>query len=912
MQYFGGGGMSVHSPHVFPVLSLCSAPDTTFGTLCPDIPEKSQRTRLMRRPYPFIHSILRIPFVKVAVLFAFAGAQVAQAQVDTSGTLRNDSSLFIVTPDTSAREQDIRAGSFTVGASDLDAEIAGQDVSGILRSSRDVFNATAGYNFGAARFRVRGLGGEYSPISVNGIVMNDLESGYASWSLWGGLNDVTRWSENRTGVSASRYNFGNIGGWSNINLRASQLRKGTRLSYAMTNRTYRNRAMGTYNTGMMANGWAFSMSGSLRWSDEGYVPGTFYNAGAYFLSAEKKINEKHSIGFVGFGAPIVSGRQGLAVAEAQSLTDDHYYNPNWGYQDGKKRNANVSNDHKPVLILSHYFKPDERTQWNTSLLYTFGRDGYTALNWYDAPDPRPDYYRYLPSYYDVTNPDIAADLTNAWENDPSSSQINWGQLYFANGKNLYTVRNAEGIQGNDVTGMRSKYIVEDRRADPTRIALNSVWSRELKEELKVTVGASYNSQKTHYFKVIEDLLGGDFWVDLDQFAARDSDDPNAAQNNLNTPNHVVRVGDEFGYDYDIKTNVANVFGQVEKKWRKLEGYAGVTLSSTTFWRDGHYQKALFPETSYGESEKQSFVTGGVKAGAVYKISGREYITANAAFMSNAPTARAAYLSPRTRDAVVDGLTTEKAFSGDIGYEVRMPRVKGRATLYYASTTDGIWSRSFYHDVYRTFVNYSMTGVARLNMGLELGAEVKLSPTWQLTAVYAEGQSLYNSRPSATITRDNSDTALAVGRTVYWENYRVGGMPQRAASLGLRYNAPKFWSLGANVNYFGNIYLDPNPDRRTAEALGNLVVEDPQWDALLEQTKLDNGITMDLFFTKSWRLKKKYRIGFNLSVSNVLNNTDLVTGGYEQLRYVPMEIDKFPPKLSYMYGRTYFAMVTLSF
>ena len=74
MQYFGGGGMSVHSPHVFPVLSLCSAPDTTFGTLCPDIPEKSQRTRLMRRPYPFIHSILRIPFVKVAVLFAFAGA----------------------------------------------------------------------------------------------------------------------------------------------------------------------------------------------------------------------------------------------------------------------------------------------------------------------------------------------------------------------------------------------------------------------------------------------------------------------------------------------------------------------------------------------------------------------------------------------------------------------------------------------------------------------------------------------------------------------------------------------------------------------------------------------------------------------------------------------------------------------
>lgn len=836
----------------------------------------------------------------------------AQAQTDTTRALRTDSSLLGTRPDTSVIEQDIRAGSYTVSASDLDADIAGQNVSGILRSSRDVFNATAGYNFGAARFRVRGLGGEFSPVSMNGILMNDLENGYASWSLWGGLNDVTRWAESRSGVSASPYSFGGISGWTNIDLRASQLRKGTRISYALSNRSYRNRAMATYNTGMMQNGWAYSVSGSLRWANEGYVPGTFYSAGAYFLSVEKKLNAKHSFGFVGLGAPTVSGRQGLAVAEAQTLTDDHYYNPNWGWQDGKKRNANVSNDHKPLFILSHYFKPDERTEWNTSVLYTFGRDGYTALNWYDAPDPRPDYYRYLPSYNEEEYPAIAAQMANAWRNDPNTSQINWAQLYFANGKNLYTVQNAEGIQGNTVTGMRSKYIVEDRRADPTRLAVNSVWSRDMGNQLKLTAGASYNSQKTHYFKVIEDLLGGDYWLDLDQFAARDSNDPNAAQNDLNTPNHVVRKGDEFGYDYDIKTNQANVFGQVEKQWRKVEGYAGITGTTTTFWRDGHFKKALFPESSFGNSPKQSFLTGGVKAGVVYKLTGRHYFTANAAFVSNPPTARTAYLSPRTRDAAVDGLTTEKAFSGDIGYEARMPRLNGRATLYFANITDGVWSRSFYHDVYQTFVNYSMTGVAQQHVGIELAAQAKLSPTWELTAVYAEGQYVYSSRPTATVTRDNSDTAIAVDRTVYWKNYRVGGMPQRAASLGLRYNAPKYWSIGASVNYFGNIYLDPNPDRRTAEALGNLVSEDPQWNTLLEQTKLDDGTTVDLFFTKSWRLKHKYRIGLNLSVSNMLDNTDLVTGGYEQLRYDPMQIDKFPPKLSYMYGRTFYAQVNLSF
>ncbi|MCB9178364.1 MAG: hypothetical protein H6590_02940 [Flavobacteriales bacterium] len=55
----------------------------------------------------------------------------------------------------------------------------------------------------------------------------------------------------------------------------------------------------------------------------------------YYLSAEHKINDKHSVSFSGFGAPIVQGRSGVAVQEAYDLAGTSYYNPNWGYQDGK-------------------------------------------------------------------------------------------------------------------------------------------------------------------------------------------------------------------------------------------------------------------------------------------------------------------------------------------------------------------------------------------------------------------------------------------------------------------------------------------------------------------------------------------------------------------------------------------------
>jgi hypothetical protein len=57
----------------------------------------------------------------------------------------------------------------------------------------------------------------------------------------------------------------------------------------------------------------------------------------------------------------------------------------------------------------------------------------------------------------------------------------------------------------------------------------------------------------------------------------------------------------------------------------------------------------------------------------------------------------------------------------------------------------------------------------------------------------------------------------------------------------------------------------------------------------------------------------------VGVNNLLNNKDIITGGYEQLRYDaqasasdPILVNKFPPKFFYAYGLNYFASVTLRF
>lgn len=822
---------------------------------------------------------------------------------------QSDTTVAPVAPDTSVTNRP-QTPVFTITSDDLDSELGAQDISGILQSSRDVFTAVAGFNFGSARFRIRGYDSENTLVTINGVLVNDLETGWAQWSSWAGLNDVTRWMQVKTGIGATRYNFGSIGGSSDINVRSSSLRKGIRVSYASANRAYRNRVMVTGSTGLMKNGWSFSFSGSRRWAEEGYVDGTSFDAYAYYLSAENKINEHHSVSFSGFGAPIVQGRAGVAVQEAFDLSGSNYYNPNWGYQDGKKRNARMTFDHKPMFMFSHFYKKD-KVDWTTSLFYTFGRDGSSGLNWFDAKDPRPDYYRYLPSYYQETDPTLFAQQQNLWSTNEAARQIDWDQMYFANGKNRYTVLNANGT-GESITGNRSKYILEEMRADPIRVGINSVWNKQIDDSRHLTVGGSINHQRTHYFKTVEDLLGGDFWVDIDQFADRDFNDTLISQNDLDRPNKVVEKGDVFGWDYYINTRLINAFGQYEKKWQNVEAYVGASLASTSFWRVGNVRNGRFPDDSEGKGAVNSFFNIGVKAGGVYKLTGRHFIAANAAYLNRPPATNVAYLSQRIHDKVIPGLESESVYSGDIGYVVRFPKVKGRATLYYSRIMNQVWSRSFYHDEYLTIVNYNMTGVDQINKGVELGMEANLTSTWQLTAVYAGGDYRYASRPTATITRNNSPEIFAADRTVYWKNYKVGGMPQTAASLGLRYNSPKFWFAGVNANWFGNIYLDPNPDRRTEPAVDNLVTSDPQWDALLTQEKLDDNVTVDLFAGKSWMFKNKYRVAFNLSVSNVLNNQDFKVGGFEQLRYDRMDVDRFPPKYSYLFGRNYFAMLTFSF
>src|SRR5690606_28363643 len=103
--------------------------------------------------------------------------------------------------------------------------------------------------------------------------------------------------------------------------------------------SYRNRLMLTHNSGMTTGGWAYSLSASRRWATEGYVPGTFYNGYSYYAGLSRRLGGRHLLSLFTLGSAIRRGKSAALTEEAVAISGSRFYNPAWGYQQGRKRSA---------------------------------------------------------------------------------------------------------------------------------------------------------------------------------------------------------------------------------------------------------------------------------------------------------------------------------------------------------------------------------------------------------------------------------------------------------------------------------------------------------------------------------------------------------------------------------------------
>jgi len=830
---------------------------------------------------------------------------------------------------------EVPAALITLSDNDFSEDNSSSEMtSGLLQSSKDAFMQASAFNWGQARFRVRGLDSENGTMMLNGMTMNKIYDGRPQWNNWGGLNNILRNQEFSVGTSASNYTFGGILGAQQITTRASLYRKGTSLTFSGSNTTYTWRAIGTYASGMNSSGWAYAVAAGKRWADEGYFQGTNFNADSFFISVEKKLNNRNSLNITGFYTPNSRGKNSANTSEVTSLMGEKY-NSYWGFQNGEKRNARIKNVEEPLLMLNHYFKIDAKTNLNSSVMYQFGKVGNSSIDYQNADSPDPVYYKKMPSYfsslYAKDQGQYSGEFTPDYENAAKNTiallenpQIDWESMYLANQKPTQ----------NGYEPAKSKYVLYEDRADDKTFAVNSNLNTQITPNISFDGGFTFRKLKSHNFQYLLDLLGGEYFEDIDPFYKG-----NLSQSDLQHPDRKVKKGDIYGYNYNLFANTLDLFTQFKFVYNKTEFYLAQSYAMTNYQREGLYQNGLYPTSSLGKSEKVNFENFGFKGGFTYKISGKQLLFFNAAHLTRAPSLRNTFSNSRLNNSIVNAIESENISSAEANYVYRSPKFKMRFTAYYTlikntSKTsffyaEGIFDNGAGYDATDAFVSQNLTHLDKKNTGAELSLEYQFSSTVKATLCAAYGKYIYSSNPNVSITndanaaKDGAQTTFDFG-SAYLKNYKQPGTPQQAYSFGMEYRDPKFWWLSANINYLAESYIDVSSISRTAQFYINPANSFPFPEAtsergneLLKQEKFDPVSLLNISGGKSWRIRKKY-IGLFVSVNNVFNSI-YKTGGFEQARNanfralnqdVSSGTPSFGPKYYYGYGRTYFLNLTI--
>ena len=753
----------------------------------------------------------------------------------------------------------------------------------IINSNSNIYASEVGYLFSPMRFRYRAFDQKYNDIYINGTPINDMESGQFRYSWVGGLNQQTRNMESALPFETNNFSMTGMGGSNNYNFRPASMPVGHRFTLSGANRSYTLRGMYTFNSGLNSKGWAFSANVTYRWANEGYVEGTFYNSLSYFLGVQKVFGDgRHSLSLVTWGNPTERASQGAGTDEMYWLANDRYYNPYWGYQNGKKRNSRVVHDYSPTALLTWDWKIDDETKLTTSLLGKYTMYESTKLNYNNSDNPHPNYWKNMPSsYYDVwdeTNttyrtPQALADWNRAydfWTSSKANRQINWDRLYYAN-------------QGAAAQGQDAMYYIQAKHNDALTLTFASTLNKQLGKDKQWNLGIVAATNKGMHYQTMEDLLGATTYHNINTYALgtydRNSDE---IQYDLNHRDAVVGVGDKFGYDYNLLVNNAKIWSSYTENFGILHYTFAAKLGYTSMQRDGKMRNGLAANNSYGKSKTAEFIDGGFKFNSSLNLGGGNTLTFGIGYEHRAPQARTAFASPEINNDFVTDLKNERIFSTELGYQFENAWLHANLNAYYSHMNHVTDWQNYYFDDINSFSYVSLTGIKKEYYGLEAGLRFKVTSAFDINLLGTINDAKI--RNNSHVRYMNSTSAEYIDEVVYNKGMRDSGTPLTAASLGLSYHSGG-WYIDLNCNYYDRIYLSYSPSYRSREDAkkGSVYDNDDNIKAsALEQAQGHGGFMLDGSIGRSIYLKRGM-LSINLMVTNILNNRNLCTGGYEQSR-----------------------------
>ncbi|MDB4297511.1 hypothetical protein N9901_02020 [Flavobacteriaceae bacterium] len=797
-------------------------------------------------------------------------------------------------------------------------EVADDEVSTIVgdfSNTNDTYLNILSFEFQGAYFSRRGFETDKLSFTLNGISQNSLYDNKPIWNNWSGINRIyssqTIEEPLRIGLN---YKTSGLGVRS-FSLQPSKYRAGTTFGYLSSNRFYENKIIASVNSRESKKGWRHRLTFSNRGGDRGFREGTSIFASNMTFSLEKQLNKKHTV----FSSVILNpSKRGMAAANTNEVLNlkGRNYNQNWGLQNNKIRNAKVAGVFQPIISLNHQYT-NKNIALKTNFWFQKGKTYRTRLDYTDAINSDPVYYQNLPSYF-LSRSTVDYELLYRKQQELiTNGQLNWERLYSVNSE-LSTTNKANA------------YVLSADVRDEQTIALNTVFTSRLSNKALLGVSTNYTRYTSDNYARIQDLLGGNYWLDVDSFTK--------SATNLNRPNRKVVVNERYKYSFTTSVNNIAVLSNYQYKKSHIEYGLEVGLEYRDYLRNGKYLYELNAD-SFGKSKKVSLFAKRIKVNTLFKLSPKNLLEFNFGYHEIPPGVATVFPNARYSNRELSTIQNENLTQISSSYICRNAILKAKLSGFYSVIKNATDIGFFFGQGFGTetensaFVQQELTNISTLHKGLEFGLDLDISDSYKLLTGFGIGNYSYANNPNLTVYADDSASVSDLGfengkkelGKAYLKNKKVAIGPHQGYSIALQYSDPNYWRLKLSLNHFRNNYIGVVPINYTSNFYSELDgseipgIVTNQINSLLEQEQLNNFTLFNISGSKSWKVNHSYVLFF-WNIQNVLD-TEFNSGGYASSRYVnynqqlensQREVPLFGTKYFIGNGATYQAGLYVSF
>ena len=737
-----------------------------------------------------------------------------------------------------AQERKTPVAVSTIRASEIVEKLGNQEFPELLNRTPSVYATKSGGGYGDSKINLRGFSSQNIAVMVNGMPVNDMETGKVYWSNWSGIADVTSAMQVQRGLGASKLAIASIGGTINIVTKASDMPESGTVSLAIGNDGY-NKELVAYNTGKTKSNWSTSLLLS-RTSGSMYADGTKFQGYNYYFALGYTPSEKHSFQFMITGAPQWHNQRRYEISIADYLKygsdgkPNRKYNSQWGYHNGEEYALYVNAYHKPVAMLNWDWNMDSSSTLNTVVYASLGRGGGAKL--------------------DDRN-------ISAYRNQDTG---------------LFDIDRL--VQDNAAAGLVKNYRVKDVNSHDWYGILSN-FNHKLNEHWSFNTGIDARYYKGYHYVVVNDLLGGKYVSDLSNknlTTARQIYNTVDISPNYNPFNsRLDPLEDRISYSSNGEVYWGGIFGQVEYSSKKLSAFAQWSSSVQGFQRVDDFLKegtlALTgkPESAMKTTTGYKTITGyNLKGGLNYNINEYHNIFFNAGYYSKQPLAAAVY--PNHKNFLNPNLQNEKILGLEAGYGLKYNGLNVGLNVYRTSWKDRYERNDKQKDTDNTRYMVELEGLQEIHQGVEVEANYRINDYVKLNGMFSLGDWYYKGNATArTFRSDNNEeytikSQQALGNTTnqfttYLDNTKVGETAQLTANLGVTVNPIKNLKFDLNWQYVNDLYarLDVNTfSNKTSAEKGVL--------------KLPSYNLFDLGASYKFNIAEKKTLSLLVNVNNLLD------------------------------------------